>query len=44
MSDTQRAKGEQVRREVLGDAHVDRSTADPAAFNAPLIEYVTKYA
>ena len=44
MSDTQRAKGEKVRREVLGDAHVDRSTADPEAFNAPLIEYVTKYA
>ena len=39
-----RAQGDKVRREVLGDARVDSTTRDPGAFNAPLIEYLTKYA
>jgi len=39
-----RAQGDRIRREVLGDARVDRTTRDPDAFDAPLIEYLTKYA
>lgn len=39
-----RAQGDSIRREVLGDARVDRTTRDPDAFDAPLIEYLTKYA
>ena len=44
MSEELRAKGDKVRREVLGDARVDSTTRDPDAFNAPLIDYLTKYA
>ena len=44
MSEDLRAKGDKVRREVLGDARVDATTRDPDAFNAPLIDYLTKYA
>lgn len=39
-----RKKGDQIRRAVLGDARVDGTTRDPNAFNAPLIDYLTKYA
>ena len=39
-----RARGDKIRREVLGDARVDKTTRDPDAFNAPLIDYLTKYA
>ena len=39
-----RAQGDKIRREVLGDARVDSTTRDPDAFNAPLIDYLTKYA
>lgn len=38
------AKGEKNRREVLGDAHVDRSLSKVNDFNRPIIEYITKYA
>ena len=38
-----RAQGDKIRREVLGDARVDSTTRDPDAFNAPLIDYLTKY-
>ena len=44
MADDLRATGDKVRREVLGDARVDSTTRDPDAFNAPLIDYLTKYA
>ena len=44
MSDELRATGDKVRRAVLGDARVDSTTRDPDAFNAPLIDYLTKYA
>ncbi|MGI9408672.1 MAG: carboxymuconolactone decarboxylase family protein [Hyphomicrobiaceae bacterium] len=44
MSEELRAKGDKVRREVLGDARVDATTRDPDTFNAPLIDYLTKYA
>ena len=33
--------GERVRREVLGDEHVDRATAAATPFTAPFQEYVT---
>jgi 4-carboxymuconolactone decarboxylase len=36
--------GEQVRRTVLGDAHVDRAQADATAFTAAFQEYVTRSA
>jgi 4-carboxymuconolactone decarboxylase len=36
--------GEQVRRAVLGDEHVDRATAAATSFTMPFQEYVTKTA
>jgi 4-carboxymuconolactone decarboxylase len=36
--------GEQVRRAVLGDEHVDRATAATTSFTMPFQEYVTKTA
>jgi 4-carboxymuconolactone decarboxylase len=33
--------GETTRREVLGDAHVDRSIAESTEFSAPLLGYMT---
>jgi 4-carboxymuconolactone decarboxylase len=36
--------GMQVRREVLGDAHVDRATANATAFTEDFQEFITKYA
>lgn len=38
------AAGEQVRRAVLGDAHVDQSLAKRNAFNEPLQDLVTRHA
>jgi len=38
------AAGEQVRRAVLGDAHVDLSMAKRNAFNEPLQDLITRYA
>lgn len=38
------AKGEARRREVLGDAHVDRSRAAETEFSAELFDMVTRYA
>lgn len=40
MSDI-RAKGEATRRAVLGEAHVNRSRADPEALNAPFVDLIT---
>jgi 4-carboxymuconolactone decarboxylase len=40
MSDI-RKMGEATRRKVLGDAHVDRSRADPGAWEAPFIDQIT---
>ena len=42
MSDAER--GMQVRREVLGDAHVDRAMARTTAFTAPFQDLITRYA
>lgn len=36
-------QGLQVRREVLGDAHVDRSLAQVSDFSRPIQEFVTEY-
>jgi 4-carboxymuconolactone decarboxylase len=36
-------KGLQVRREVLGDAHVERSLAQVSDFSRPIQEFVTEY-
>jgi 4-carboxymuconolactone decarboxylase len=36
--------GERVRREVLGDEHVDRAQAGTTPFTAPFQEFLTRYA
>lgn len=36
-------RGSQIRREVLGDAHVDRSLANATEFAKPVQELVTEY-
>jgi 3-oxoadipate enol-lactonase/4-carboxymuconolactone decarboxylase len=42
MSD--RDDGMRTRREVLGDEHVDRATANAGGFGEPFQELITKYA
>lgn len=42
MSDYKR--GMRTRREVLGDAHVDRPTAIAGEFGEPFQEFITSYA
>jgi 4-carboxymuconolactone decarboxylase len=43
--DTERARqGMTVRREVLGDAHVDRSVAATTPFTEPFQDFITRYA
>ena len=42
MSD--RDTGMQTRREVLGDAHVDRATASAGTFGEPFQDLITRYA
>jgi 3-oxoadipate enol-lactonase/4-carboxymuconolactone decarboxylase len=37
-------EGMRVRREVLGDAHVDRAVAATTPFTAPFQELITRYA
>ena len=37
-------EGLRIRREVLGDAHVDRATESATAFTADFQELITKYA
>ena len=45
MNDEERhAAGMTVRREVLGDAHVDRATADATEFTADFQDFITRYA
>jgi 4-carboxymuconolactone decarboxylase len=43
MNDEHRT-GEAVRRQVLGDAHVDRAQATTTPFTAPFQDYVTRAA
>jgi alkylhydroperoxidase/carboxymuconolactone decarboxylase family protein YurZ len=42
MSD--REQGMKTRREVLGDAHVDRAIENTTAFTEPFQEFITRYA
>jgi 4-carboxymuconolactone decarboxylase len=45
MDDTERtAQGMTVRREVLGDAHVDRAVAATTSFTADFQSFITRYA
>jgi 4-carboxymuconolactone decarboxylase len=44
MSDDIRDQGMTTRREVLGDAHVDRAMADADSFTTDLQEHITRYA
>lgn len=45
MSDSEAYEtGMKTRREVLGDAHVDRATASASEFDAPFQEFITRYA
>lgn len=45
MNDEERAaQGMTVRREVLGDDHVDRAVANSTAFSAPFQDLITRYA
>ena len=39
-----RERGTRVRREVLGDAHVDRAIAGTDAFTADFQDFITRYA
>ena len=36
-------QGERIRREVLGDAHVERSLAKAGEFSRPMQEFVTEH-
>jgi 4-carboxymuconolactone decarboxylase len=45
MDDRKRHKaGMKVRREVLGDAHVDRAKANESEFSAPFQDFITRSA
>jgi len=44
MSDSRRDIGMRVRREVLGDAHVDRAEASATPFDAPFQQFITETA
>ncbi len=42
--DTRHEQGMAVRREVLGNEHVDRAVASTTAFTAPFQDLITRYA
>ena len=44
MSDDTYDAGMKVRREVLGEAHVDRATESTTDFTAPFQDFITRYA
>jgi len=44
MSDDRRATGRRIRREVLGDAHVDRAEAATTPFTAAFQDFLTRTA
>jgi 4-carboxymuconolactone decarboxylase len=44
MSDETRERGTRVRREVLGDAHVDRAVEGTTRFTADFQDFITRYA
>jgi 4-carboxymuconolactone decarboxylase len=42
MTDERLEQGMAIRREVLGEAHVDRAVASTTEFNAPFQEFITR--
>src|SRR3954454_19885878 len=45
MDDSERTEqGMRIRREVLGDAHVDRAVEGTTEFTAPFQDFITRYA
>jgi 4-carboxymuconolactone decarboxylase len=44
MSDSEYERGMEVRREVLGDAHVDRAIERTTELTAPFQDFITRYA
>ncbi|MCW2608761.1 MAG: 3-oxoadipate enol-lactonase / 4-carboxymuconolactone decarboxylase [Actinomycetota bacterium] len=44
MTGDRHAEGMEVRRAVLGDAHVDRAVANTTEFTAPFQDFITRYA
>jgi 4-carboxymuconolactone decarboxylase len=44
LTDEQRERGFEVRREVLGDEHVDRAIANTTEFTAAFQDLITRYA
>jgi 4-carboxymuconolactone decarboxylase len=44
VSDERYEQGMEVRREVLGDAHVDRAIERTSEFTAPFQDFITRYA
>ena len=44
MADDPRLVGTRIRREVLGDAHVDRAIAEMTPFSAPFQDFITRTA
>jgi 3-oxoadipate enol-lactonase/4-carboxymuconolactone decarboxylase len=44
LTDEQRERGFEVRREVLGDEHVDRAIANTTDFSAAFQDLITRYA
>src|SRR5262245_48915971 len=44
MPDSRYDQGMQIRRAVLGDAHVDRAQANQTAFDAPFQQFITETA
>jgi len=44
MTDEERTRGFQTRREVLGDEHVDRAIANTTEFTADFQDLITRYA
>lgn len=44
MTDQRRETGMRIRREVLGDAHVDRAIAGSTPFSEPFQDYITRTA
>jgi 4-carboxymuconolactone decarboxylase len=45
VDDSERAAtGMRIRREVLGDEHVDRAAASTTEFSAPFQDFITRYA
>ena len=44
MTDPRHDAGMKVRREVLGDAHVDRAIENTTEFTAPFQDFITRYA